>query len=112
MSAYYCYFEGVKGVDAIYLVSADNLPWATIKAEDVITSLMTSNYLVDLKNVEVVYNGKKTVYEVESSGASTDTDSDGKTTALAPIAIELIIITAAPIAAILLTIFFILNVFS
>ena len=32
--------------------------------------------------------------------------------ALAPIAIELIIITAAPIAAILLTIFFILNVFS
>ena len=81
VSAYYCYFEGVKGVDAIYLVSADNLPWATIKAEDVITSLMTSNYLVDLKNVEVVYNGKKTVYEVESSGASTDTDSDGKTTA-------------------------------
>lgn len=59
MSAYYCYFEGVKGVDAIYLVSADNLPWATIKAEDVITSLMTSNYLVDLKNVEVVYNGKR-----------------------------------------------------
>lgn len=81
VSAYYCYFEGVKGVDAIYLVSADNLPWATIKAEDVITSLMTSNYLVDLKDVEVVYNGKKTVYEVESSGASTDTDSDGKTTA-------------------------------
>ncbi len=26
VSAYYCYFEGVKGVDAIYLVSADNLP--------------------------------------------------------------------------------------
>ena len=52
VSAYYCYFEGVKGVDAIYLVSADNLPWATIKAEDVITSLMTSNYLVDLKDVK------------------------------------------------------------
>ena len=42
---------------------------------------MTSNYLGDLKNVEVVYNGKKTVYEVESSGTSADTDSDGKTTA-------------------------------
>ena len=79
VTAYYCYFTGVNGVDCIYLVSADSLPWATVKAEDVITSLMTSNYLVDLSDIEVVYNGEKTVYEVESNGTSADTNEDGST---------------------------------
>lgn len=81
VSGYYCYFEGVSGVDAIYLVSADSLPWATVKAEDVITSLMTSNYLVDLKDIVVEYNGKTTTYEIESSGTSADTDESGSSTA-------------------------------
>lgn len=76
-TGYYCYLEGAKGVDAIYTVSLDNLPWATFRIEDVISSVMTSNYIVDLSEISIDHNGEKTVYEIESNGSSSNTNEDG-----------------------------------
>ncbi|MBQ8107211.1 MAG: DUF4340 domain-containing protein [Ruminococcus sp.] len=74
---YYCYLEGVSGVDAVYIIAESNLPWVTFKIEDVITSIMTSNYLVDLTEISIDVGGDKTVYEIESNGTSKDKFDDG-----------------------------------
>lgn len=74
---YYCYLEGVKGADCVYIVSTDSLPWATFKIEDVISSIMTTNYLVDLSEITIEHNGEKTTYEITSNGSSSETLDDG-----------------------------------
>lgn len=77
ITGYYCYLEGVTGENAIFIIDVDSLPWATFEIEDVISSIMTSNYLVDLSEISIDYNGEKTVYEITSNGSSTETLEDG-----------------------------------
>ena len=73
---YYCYLTGTTGVDCIYVIATDNLPWATIKPSDVIAGLMTTNYLVDIKQLKIEGNGKVYDYRVESNGTSEESETD------------------------------------
>lgn len=77
ITGYYCYLKGVTGANAIFIIGIDSLPWATFEIEDVISSIMTSNYLVDLSEISIDYKGEKTVYEITSNGSSTETLEDG-----------------------------------
>lgn len=75
---YYCTIEGVTGCNAVYVIPATSLPWLSFKIEDVISNLMTSNYLVDLAQMSVEFDGKETVYEMTTNGGSNDKDENGK----------------------------------
>lgn len=75
---YYCTLEGVKGCNAVYVIPAENLPWVTFKIEDVISNLITSNYLVDLASMSVTVDGKEDLFEMTTNGGSNDKDENGK----------------------------------
>ena len=75
---YYCTLDGVTGCNAVYVIPQASLPWVDFKIEDVISNLMTSNYLVDLAQMSVEIDGKETVYEMTTNGGSQDTDENGK----------------------------------
>ena len=75
---YYCTLSGVPGCNAVYIISDASLPWVTFKIEDVISNLMTSNYLVDLAQMSITADGKETVYEMTTNGGSNDKDENGK----------------------------------
>jgi hypothetical protein len=77
VTGYYCYLTGVTGADCIYLISADSLPWASMEVEDVISTLMTTNYLVDLAEISVEYDDTKVVYDITTNGSSDETLEDG-----------------------------------
>lgn len=66
IDAYYCYLEGVQGVDCIWAVSTESLPWTTVTPEDVITSVMTYNDITALDKIEVITEGKTTAYTVDA----------------------------------------------
>ena len=70
IAAYYCYVEGVSGVDCIWQVDAASLPWATYTAGDVI-SLMTTNKIFDLNEVKVTYKGEVSDYTLDGSEEET-----------------------------------------
>lgn len=76
VTGYYCYLTGVSGVDCIFVISADSLPWATVQASDVVMSLMTSNYIYDLDEIDVEYDGEKSVYAITSNGTSDESTTD------------------------------------
>lgn len=78
ITGYYCYLTGVSGADCIYEISADKLPWLTIDPSDIISGLMTSNYLVDLENIEIKCENKTYSYKIETTGSSDDSDSELK----------------------------------
>lgn len=73
---YYCYVTGVNGKDCIYVISADSLPWVTMKPSDVITTLMTANYIVDTEDLTIEYNGKTYKYDITSNGTSDESQTD------------------------------------
>lgn len=76
ITGYYCYVTGVNNKDCIYVISADSLPWVTIKPSDVITTLMTANYIVDTENLTIEYNGKTYKYDITSNGTSDESQTD------------------------------------
>lgn len=78
ISAHYCYFEGVDGVDCIWVVSADSLPWTTVVPEEIITSVMTYNDILTLDSIVVNYNGKTTRYGIESDDSNVTSASIDK----------------------------------
>lgn len=47
--SFYCYFNGV---DAIYVMSSDEVPWATFKPIDILTTMMTGNYIYTLDCID------------------------------------------------------------
>lgn len=53
VDGYYAYLEGVDGIDVIFYCSADDMPWAVFNPSDVISGLMTTNNVVDVKDVKV-----------------------------------------------------------
>ncbi|WP_124100304.1 DUF4340 domain-containing protein [Ruminococcus sp. Marseille-P6503] len=71
IASYYCYLTGVDGVDCVWTVSADSLPWATVMPGDVVTSLMTTNNIMDVSEVRVTAEDSEIVYELDSDGEST-----------------------------------------
>lgn len=71
VASYYCYLTGVDGADCIWVISADSLPWATVLPEDVITSLMTSNNIMDVSDVVVTADEEEVTYVIDSNGEDT-----------------------------------------
>lgn len=71
IASYYCYLTGVDGVDCIWIISADSLPWATVLPGDVVTSLMTTNNIMDVSEVKVTSEDGDITYELDSDGEST-----------------------------------------
>ncbi len=57
---YYGYFEGK---DTIYLFSAANLPWASFMPVDVLSTMMTSNYIYALDYVDVSITDAETEHK-------------------------------------------------
>ena len=53
IGSYYCTIEGVNGMDCIFLVSASSLPWVTQTPEDILSSLMTFNYIKDVGEIDI-----------------------------------------------------------
>lgn len=78
LEGYYCTLSGVAGSNAVYVIPEASLPWVTFKIEDVISNLITSNYLVDLANMSVTIDGKETLFDMTTNGGSNDKDENGK----------------------------------
>ncbi|MBR1738827.1 MAG: DUF4340 domain-containing protein [Ruminococcus sp.] len=85
---YYCTVEGIDGRDCVYLVSESNLPWVTFKIEDVITTIMLPNYLVDLDTIDIEANGEVSTFEITSNGTSKELNEDGSAAAVTSVKYE------------------------
>lgn len=78
---YYCYLEGVDGVDCIWKISAEDLPWADVMPEDIITTVMTYNNIADIDNIIVKRGSQTTKYTLTSEDDELKTAAiDGKKT--------------------------------
>ncbi|MCR5815295.1 MAG: DUF4340 domain-containing protein [Ruminococcus sp.] len=53
IASYYCTFEGAEGMDCIFSVSASSLPWMSKKPGDILSSLMTFNYIKDVGEIVI-----------------------------------------------------------
>lgn len=73
VSGYYTYMTGVDGIDAIFICSADDLPWATFEPADVISGLMTTNSVYDLESVSIKTSDIDITYKLTIS----EEDEDG-----------------------------------
>lgn len=51
ITAYYCTIEGVDGLDCVFRIAASSLPWATYLPKDILSSLMTYNYIEDVSEI-------------------------------------------------------------
>lgn len=71
IEAYYCYLTGSDGIDCIWKISASSLPWTTVLPGDVVTSLMTTNNIMDVSEVTVKSKDKDIKYAIDSDGEST-----------------------------------------
>lgn len=66
-AGYYGYFEGK---DTIYLFSADALPWTSFMPVDVLSTMMTSNYIYALDYIDIEINDDeqyKYYFDIEAS---------------------------------------------
>lgn len=68
IGSYYCYLKGVDGAYCIWEISASKLPWATVTPNDVITSLMTTNNIIDVSKVVIKSDEKDITYVIDSDG--------------------------------------------
>lgn len=50
---YYCTIEGVNGMNCIFSVSASSLPWMSLDPADILSSLMTFNYIKDVGEIVI-----------------------------------------------------------
>ena len=74
--SYYCCLTGSAGRSCIYSITAASLPWASIKAEDVISSLMTTNYIYDLNSVDLKTPDEDMKFEITSSSSTMEASED------------------------------------
>lgn len=74
VAGYYAYIEGVDGKDVIYSVPVDSLPWATFKPEDVMTTLMTSNYIHDVDTITVKNDSETFDFDLIGEGEKAPTE--------------------------------------
>lgn len=69
---YYCTIEGVSGRNAVYTISAENLPWATFKIEDITSDIVLPHFLIEMKDVTVTANGVDNVFEITVEPSAND----------------------------------------
>lgn len=70
---YYTYIEGVKGKDVVFSVAVEKLPWATFKPEDVMTTLMTSNYIKDIDEIVITEGENTFLFDLQGEGENSPT---------------------------------------
>lgn len=64
--SYYGYFEGI---DAIFVFSAPSVPWASFMPIDILSSMMTSNYIYMLDYIDIdLHNGEDIRYYFDITG--------------------------------------------
>lgn len=76
IDGYYAYITGVEGEDVIYYCSASDLPWASFGPSDVISGLMTTNNVVDLKSVKLKTEDIDVSYALEISEENENGNKD------------------------------------
>lgn len=76
IDGYYVYLEGVEGIDVIFYCSADDIPWAAFNPSDIISGLMTTNNVVNVKDVKVKTSDIDITYDITVS----EEDEDGNQT--------------------------------
>ncbi|MBR1750169.1 MAG: DUF4340 domain-containing protein [Ruminococcus sp.] len=59
IESYYCTLDGVEGADCIFVINSASLPWARQTPEDILSSLMTFNYVKDVGEI-VITKGSDT----------------------------------------------------
>ncbi len=75
VSHYYGYFNGI---DCIFVFSVDELPWATFMPIDILSSLMTSNYILNLDYIDIKLDNKEKVdYYFDLNDDEDETEVDG-----------------------------------
>lgn len=68
--SYYGYFEGK---DVIYIFSATEVKWATFMPGDILSSMMTSNYIYALDYMDIeLHNGEEISYHYDIEGSVDD----------------------------------------
>lgn len=72
---YYCYYEGI---DIIYTFSTSEVPWTTFMPIDILSTMMTSNYIYKLDYIDVNYYGDDAVrYYFDITGDVEETTVEG-----------------------------------
>ncbi len=71
---YYCYFNGI---DIIYTFAASEVPWATFMPIDILTPLMTGNYIFALDYVSVEYFDDPISYRFDIIGSIDEQTLEG-----------------------------------
>ena len=51
---FYCYY---RGIDLIYIFDASEVPWTSFMPIDILSSMMTSNYIYKLDTIDIDYYG-------------------------------------------------------
>ena len=62
-TGYYCMADGV---DIIYTLNTDNIPWAEVMPMDITMTMVTSNYIYSVTALDLDVEGSKTHVDVES----------------------------------------------
>ena len=82
-AAYYGYFSDV---DAIFIFSTSDIPWVDMKPMDVISPMMTANYIITVDYIKLEFdNAEKTSYNFDITG---DTEKAEMTVDLAGTSID------------------------
>lgn len=61
----------VDGIDIIYIFTEDTLPWLSAKPMDIVTTMITSNYVYDLDTFDIEAPGKNMHFTFEGNDAKT-----------------------------------------
>lgn len=64
-------FVYVDGIDIIYIFTEETLPWLTVKPMDIVTTMITSNYVYDLDSFDIVTDNKNMHFTFEGNDAKT-----------------------------------------
>ncbi|MCH5192467.1 MAG: DUF4340 domain-containing protein [Oscillospiraceae bacterium] len=64
-------FVYVDGIDIIYIFSEENLPWLKAKPMDVVTTMITSNYIYEVEIFDIEAAGKKMHFTFEGNDNKT-----------------------------------------
>lgn len=63
---FYCRYDGI---DAVFVFASSEVPWATFMPIDILSSMMTSNYIYKLDHIDInIYDGTPADYHFDIGG--------------------------------------------
>lgn len=67
---YYCYYHGI---DIIYVFDVSEIPWVNFMPIDILSTMMTSNYIYKLDTIDIEYYGDDAIsYHFDIDGSEED----------------------------------------